>query len=162
MRNTVMISLMVLSLAIPAHSHAQALAKAAGRAAAVRMERTLAARAAQRAARPRDVLVSRRRYPDAAAHIDAAQRNGQPTVLQIDRKNAAARRTASIGTVNRNPKPRPGTDRDEYPPAFTREGGSGSNVRFIDAHDNRGAGASFRAQTKDLPDGSKIRVLATD
>ncbi len=112
--------------------------------------------------KPKDVVVRRSQYPQAAKHIEAAQRNGQPTVLQIDRKGAATRRKESIGNVNRNPKPRARTDRDEYPPALTREGGSGSSVRFIDAHDNRGAGSSMRAQTNDLPDGSKIRVLVTD
>lgn len=112
--------------------------------------------------KPTDVIIRRSQYPQAAAHIDAAQRNGQPTVLHIDRKGAAVKRTESIGTVNRNPKPRPGADRDEYPPAFTREGGSGADVRFIDAHDNRGAGSAMRAQTNNLPDGVKIRVLVTD
>jgi len=112
--------------------------------------------------KPRDVIVRRSQHPQAAAHIEAAQRNGQPTVLHIDRKGAAARRTESIGTVNRNPKPRPGTDRDEYPLALSKEGGSGSDVRFIDAHDNRSAGASIRAQTSDLPDGAAIRVLVTE
>lgn len=112
--------------------------------------------------KPKDVVVRRSQYPQSAEHIEAAQRNGQPTVLHIDRKGAAARRTESIGTVNRNPKPRAGTDRDEYPPAFTREGGSGSNVRFIDAHDNRGAGSSIRAQTHDLPEGAKIRMLVAE
>jgi filamentous hemagglutinin len=112
--------------------------------------------------KPKDVVVHRSQYPQAAEHIEAAQRNGQPTVLHIDRNGAAARRTESTGNVNRNPKPRPATDRDEYPPAFTREGGSGASVRFIDAHDNRGAGSNIRAQTGDLPDGAKIRVLVTD
>lgn len=112
--------------------------------------------------KPKDVVVRRSQYPQAAEHIEAAQRNGQPTVLHIDRNGAAARRTESIGTVNRNPKPRPATDRDEYPPAFTREGGSGASVRFIDAHDNRGAGSNIRAQTGELPNGAKIRVLVTD
>jgi hypothetical protein len=114
------------------------------------------------AGKPRDVLIRRSQHPQAAAHIDAAQRNGQPTVLHIDRKGAPNQRKQSTGTVHRNPKPSPGYERDEYPPAMTREGGSGSNVRFIDPHDNRGAGARIRAQTSDLPDGAKIRVLVTD
>ena len=112
--------------------------------------------------KPKDVLVSRKQYPQAAKHIEDAQRDGQPTVLHIDRKGAPHQRKQSIGTVNRNPKPSPGYERDEYPPALTREGGSGSSVRFIDPHGNRGAGASIRAQTSDLPDGAKIRVLVTD
>jgi hypothetical protein len=131
-----------------------------GRAAARSASRKLLGKAP--VGKPADVIVRRSQYPQAAEHIEAAQRNGQPTVLHIDRKGAAVRRTESIGTVNRNPKPRAGMDRDEYPPAFTREGGSGSSVRFIDAHDNRGAGSSLRAQTNDLKDGAKVRVIVAE
>jgi hypothetical protein len=111
------------------------------------------------ATRPRDVVISRSRYPQAAAHIDHAQRNGQPTILHIDRAAAKKNRRASTGHVKLNPKPAAGYERDEYPPAFTREGGHNANVRFIDRHDNRGAGASMRAQTQRLKDQSKVRVL---
>lgn len=109
--------------------------------------------------KPRDVIISRAKHPQAAAHIEHAQKKGQPTVLHIDRSRAAERRTAAIGNVNSKRKPVSGYERDEYPPAFTREGGVNANVRFIDPHDNRGAGAVMRWQSRDLPDGSKIRVL---
>jgi hypothetical protein len=112
--------------------------------------------------KPRDVFIRRSWHPQAAANVAAAQRNGQPTVLHIDRAGAAERRAAATGTVSLKRKPAANYERDEYPPALTREGGFNSNVRFISAHDNRGAGASIRAQTKDLPDGSKIRVLVAD
>ena len=62
-------------------------------------------------------------------------------VLQIDRTGAAERRAASTGSVHLQRKPAPHYERDEYPPAFVREGGHNANVRFIDRHDNRGAGA---------------------
>ena len=45
---------------------------------------------------------------------------------------------------------------------MTKEGGHNANVRYINPHDNRGAGSSMRAQTRDLPDGSKIRVVVAD
>jgi len=112
--------------------------------------------------KPRDVIIQRSKHPEAAAHIEAAQKNGQPTVLHLDRAGAAARRSAATKQVNSKVKPAPGYERDEYPPAVAREGGFNSNVRFISPHDNRGAGASIRAQTKDLPDGSKVRVLVSD
>lgn len=112
--------------------------------------------------KPKDVIIRRSQHPAAAEHIEHAQRNGQPTVLHVDRAGADARRRASIGTVNRETRPAKGYDRDEYPPAFTREGGSNSNVRFIPAGDNRGAGSSMRQQTRDVADGQKIRVLVTD
>jgi hypothetical protein len=109
--------------------------------------------------KPRDVIVSRKRHPQAAAHIEHAQRTGQPTILHIDRKGASKRRTEAIGNINLKRRPGAHYERDEYPPAFTREGGSNANVRFIRAHDNRGAGSSMSWQTRDLPEGSKIRVL---
>ena len=112
--------------------------------------------------KPRDVIIQRSKHPEAAANIDHAQRSGQPTVLHIDRAGADARRAAATGRVNLKTRPAPHYERDEYPPAFTKEGGHNANVHFIDRHDNRGAGSIMRAQTRDLPDGSKIRVLVTD
>ena len=64
--------------------------------------------------------------------------------------------------MNRETRPGRGYDRDEYPPAFTREGGANANVRFIPAGDNRGAGSSMRQQTRDVKDGEKIRVIVAD
>jgi len=112
--------------------------------------------------KPHDVLISRSRHPMAAAHIDYAQRQGQPTVLHIDRPGAPKRRTESTGSVNRFRKPAPHYERDEYPPAMVREGGNTANVRYIDRHDNRGAGGVLAAQTRHLPDGSRIRILVVD
>lgn len=109
--------------------------------------------------KPRDVVIQRARHPQAAAHIEHAQKAGQPSILHIDRKGASARRPQAIGTVRRDRKPVSGYQRDEYPPAFTKEGGSGSSVQWIRQRDNAGAGSSMRWQTHDLPDGSKIRIL---
>jgi hypothetical protein len=109
--------------------------------------------------KPRDVIIDRARHPQAAAHIEHAQRNGQPTVLHINRSGAAERRVAAIGGLSGGRKSGARLDRDEYPPAFTREGGSNANVRWIDSGDNRGAGAAMGAQIRDLPDGSKVRVV---
>lgn len=119
-----------------------------------------AARAA--AAKPHDVVISRSRHPQAAAHIDDAQRQGQPSILHIDRGGAAQRRAASTGSVDRHRKPAPHYERDEYPPAFVREGGHNANVRYIDRHDNRGAGSVMRAQTRELPDSARIRIVLGD
>ena len=109
--------------------------------------------------KPRDIIIFRSRHPQAAAHIEHAQKTGQPTVLHIDRSGAGKRRTEAIGDIHLNRRPAAHYERDEYPPAFTREGGANANVRFIDAHDNRGAGAAMRWQSRGLPDGSKVRVL---
>lgn len=112
--------------------------------------------------KPRDVIIKRSQHLQAARHIEDAQRMGQPSVLHINRVGAANRRKASTSSVRLDRKPGPKYERDEYPPAMTSEGGHSANVRFIKRHDNRGAGASIRAQTRDLSNGSKIRVLVAD
>lgn len=112
--------------------------------------------------KPHDVVISRSRHPEAARHIDQAQRQGQPSVLHLDRAHAHERRRQSTGSVDPHRKPSPLHERDEYPPALTREGGANANVRYIPRADNRGAGGSLRAQTRGLPDGSKIRIVVGD
>ena len=118
--------------------------------------------AQQAAGKPRDVVIQRSKHPEAASHIEHAQKNGQPTVLYIDRPGAPDRRAAATGSVSLKHKPALHYERDEYPPAMTKEGGHNANVRYINPHDNRGAGSSMRAQTRDLPDGSKIRIVVAD
>ncbi len=162
-----LIFLLCASAPLEAASVARTVGKAAMRSAMARPTGTATQRAivsgARNTGKPVDVLVSRKRYPEAAAHIDHAQRNGQPTILTLDRKNASNRRRESLRTVGDNGN-RPGAkyDRDEYPPAITREGGSGSNVRFIREHDNRGAGKSFENQVRNIPNGSRVRVIVAD
>ena len=132
-------------------------------AAAARQAATAPVRAAgpALASRPTDVLISRTRYPAAAAHIQHAQKH-QPTILHIDRNGAAARRHASTGRVDRTRNPFKLADRDEYPPALTREGGHNANTRWIPRSDNRGAGGAMSAQTRKLPDGSRIRIVVSE
>lgn len=164
---------MLMTFAFPQISEASlgsAAAKAAFRRAIPARVAPQAAKAASTAvrppvtaAKPRDVLVSRGRYPESAANIDHAQRMGQPTVLTLDRAGAAERRRESLQHIKRQPdRPIAGLDRDEYPPALTREGGFNSNVRYINAGDNRGAGKTIERQVRDLPDGARVRILATD
>jgi RHS repeat-associated protein len=104
---------------------------------------------------PVTIEVPNDRYPGATAHMGRAQSAGRPVELTIDRLGADARRDEATG-----PYPRvPGMDRDEYPPAFTREGGAGSSVEYVRPGDNRGAGAYIGARIRGLPDGSKIRLV---
>ncbi len=112
--------------------------------------------------KPHDIVIQRSRHPQAAQHIDDAQRQGQPSVVYIAREGAAQRRAASTGSVNRFRKPEPMYERDEYPPAFTSSGGRNANVRYIHRFDNRGAGAVMGAQARGLPDGTKIRIVVSD
>lgn len=158
---------LVLAAATPPAADAGVLFSAARAAAAKKAVQAGTLKAPAQAAvatagRPQDVIIRRSRHPQAASHIEHAQRHGQPTVLHIDRSGAKARRAASTGSVNPHRKPAPLYERDEYPPAFVREGGHNANVRFIDRHDNRGAGGTLRAQTRSLPDGARIRILVAD
>ncbi len=82
------------------------------------------------------VRFSRSRWPNIADHI-ADVRSDYPSVLHIDRPGAAAnRRAATRGIPTRK-----GYDRDEYPPAVSREGGEGADVRYVRSAENRSAGA---------------------
>lgn len=135
----------------PGHTWAGSVASAAARAAVKQM--------ARQTSKPADVLIKRSKHPAAAAHVEHAQRMGQPTILTIDRAHAKEQRAQSLKHIPRKPETAKGMDRDEYPFAMTREGGHNANVRYIDAADNRGAGKSIGHQTRDLPDGTRIRVL---
>jgi hypothetical protein len=91
--------------------------------------------------KPHDVVISRSRYAEVARHIDDAQRQGQSSIVHIDRAGGAERRRPSTGSVDRHRKPRPLHERDEYPSALVREGMPNANVRNIPRSDNRGAGS---------------------
>lgn len=167
MIRAVVVALFAVLSAVPVHAGGvlAAARQAAARQAVTQTVPKAAARQSvgvSQAVKPHDVVISRSRHPQAAAHIEHAQRQGQPTVLHIDRNGAAKRRLASTGSVNPHRKPAPHYERDEYPPALVREGGHNANVRYIDRHDNRGAGAVMSAQTRRLPDGARIRILTSD
>jgi len=99
-------------------------------------------------------FVSRSQYPASAAHIEQAQRAGQPRVLTIDRTGAEMRRRAALqGHASSSQG-----DRDEYPPAMFKEGGAGASVRIIPQGDNRGAGSIIGQQLRALPDGTKVTI----
>lgn len=134
----------------PSPSYAGGIASAFGKATATRV------------LKPRDVVVRRSQYPEAAAHIEHAQKHGQPTVLTLDRAGALQRRKESLRYIPRKENSPRGMDRDEYPPAMTKEGGFDANVRYISARDNRGVGTSLERRVRDLPDGQRIRILVAD
>lgn len=109
----------------------------------------------QSGSKPKDVYIDPSKYPAAAGHAADAQAAGHPDTLTVDRGGAADRRAdATAGHATQS-----GTDRDEYPPAVTAEGGKGASIRDIPSSDNRGAGASMGQQIKDVPDGGKIRIV---
>jgi RHS repeat-associated protein len=109
----------------------------------------------QAGTQPKDVYIDPNKYPASAGHVADAQANGKPDVLTVDRTGASGRRAdATAGHATQ-----PGTDRDEYPPAVTREGGAGASVQNIPSSDNRGSGASMGNQISDVPNGGQIRVI---
>lgn len=71
------------------------------------------------------------------AHTQAAVIAGQPRLLHWDPADADAHRRASLRGI----PTRHGFDRDEYPPASSREGGAGADVRYVSSSDNRSAGS---------------------
>ena len=53
-------------------------------------------------------------------------------------------------------------DLDEYPPAMSKEGGFGADIRGINRSDNRGSGSSAGHQLRNYPDGTKFHYKITD
>ena len=92
------------------------------------------------------IAVSRGRHPQSAQHVDDAQQAGHPDVA--DHRPRQAPRQRRRESLLGHPRQRKNLDRDEYPPAMFREGGTGSSVRHIDHSDNRGAGSSMGHQAR--------------
>ncbi|SET16810.1 NucA/NucB deoxyribonuclease domain-containing protein [[Clostridium] polysaccharolyticum] len=105
-----------------------------------------------------DVKLSKKKYPESAQHIEEAIKEGQPDTLTIDRSGASARRRASLQGVDTVPE----FDRDEYPPAMSKEGGAGASVKLINPSDNRGSGSSISGQLRKYPNGTKYRIIIID
>ncbi|MEU1475592.1 NucA/NucB deoxyribonuclease domain-containing protein [Streptomyces sp. NPDC001668] len=113
-----------------------------------------------------ELVVNRTKYPESAAHIEEAQsgqiwrgdtyRQGRPkpSVLTIDKPNADDNRANSLRGIDT----RPPDDRDEYPPAMFKEGGTGASVKYIPQPDNGGSGSSMGSALRGLPDGTRIKI----
>ena len=102
----------------------------------------------------RAVVVSLSKYPNIADHVRDAIRSGQPVILHIDRKHADEHRADSTDDL---PTKR-GYDRDEYPPAMSREGGESADVRYVKSSENRAAGASMGGQLRGYCNGQAFRL----
>jgi hypothetical protein len=110
--------------------------------------------------RSRSVVVvplSGRRYPETAAHVLDAIAAGHPRILHLERSGAAANRARSLAGI----PTRAGRDREEYPPAVSREGGAGADVRYVPSADNRGAGAVMGERLGRYCDGQRFRMHVT-
>lgn len=80
--------------------------------------------------------------------------HGKPVVLHIDRGHAAAHRAAWHRAQGARFPTRPGFDRDEYPPAMSREGGARTDLRYVRSAENRSAGSVMGRELEDEPDGA--------
>jgi len=76
----------------------------------------------------------------------------------LERTDSSMRRTASVRGIAR----RRGFDRDEWPPAITKEGGAGADVKYMLPSQNRAAGATIGNKLRPYPDGTKFQIEITD
>ncbi|OUB81186.1 sporulation protein [Bacillus thuringiensis serovar sinensis] len=95
------------------------------------------------------------KYPETGAHIKEAIEKGKTDICTIDRKGAADRRKQSLAGV----PTKKGYDRDEYPMAMCKEGGSGADIKYIKPADNRGAGSFIGNKVDHLPDGAQVKIV---
>jgi hypothetical protein len=103
------------------------------------------------------VVLSEARYPQTTDHIHDAIAAGEAALLHIDRADEDLHRSQSLAPF----PPRSGYDRDEYPPAMSREGGTGADVRYINPSDNRGAGSVMGNALEPYCEGQPFRFRIT-
>src|SRR5262249_46652016 len=100
------------------------------------------------------IFIDKKKYPESAKHIEEAAKKGKPTTLTIDRAGAKQNRKDSL----RGFPTKSGKDRDEWPPAVSKEGGKGASVKYIDPADNRGSGSVIGKGIKGLPNGARVNI----
>jgi hypothetical protein len=84
-----------------------------------------------------------------------SSRDGEPEVrlMHWDPADATKHRAASLKGI----PTKPGYDRDEVPPAASREGGKGADVRYVGSAENRSAGSVMGAQLRPYCTGQAFR-----
>lgn len=92
------------------------------------------------------------KYPETAAHIKAAIAKGESAICTVDRDGADANRDESLKGI----PTKDGYDRDEWPMAMCKEGGTGADVAYVESSDNRGSGSWVGNQLDEYPDGTKV------
>ena len=103
-----------------------------------------------------EVGVSRSKHPESAEHLEEAIKNGVNNKGTIDRKGASERRREKL----KGTKTEKGKDRDEVLPAVIDN--DNFSIKHIGPSDNRGAGASIRHQIRNLPNGTKAKIIPKD
>lgn len=84
-----------------------------------------------------------------------ASRDGKPEakLMHWDPADATKHRAQSLKGIPTKPR----YDRDEYPPAASREGGTGADVRYVGSAENRSAGSVMGAQLRPYCSGQPFR-----
>ncbi|QWU18493.1 NucA/NucB deoxyribonuclease domain-containing protein [Paenibacillus sophorae] len=94
-------------------------------------------------------------YPETAEHIEEAMDKGESKICTIDRGGAEENRKESLKGVPTKKR----YDRDEWPMAMCKEGGTGADIAYISPADNRGAGSWVGNQLDQYPDGTRIEFI---
>lgn len=95
------------------------------------------------------------RFPETARHIQKAIAKGESPICTIDREGAEENRRLSLKGV----PTKKGYDRDEWPMAMCKEGGTGADIEYISPSDNRGAGSWVGNQLEGYADGVRVEFM---
>jgi hypothetical protein len=117
------------------------------------------------------IELKREKYPETTLHLQDAWARGYARIVHLDRDHTDQNRRAwqklvpkSLDTDNDGKV----EDRDEWPPAASKEGGnrskeglSMSSIAFVDGPDNRGAGAVMGGRLRPYCNGQPFRLVPT-
>lgn len=98
------------------------------------------------------VTFSQSKYPTIYRHWQDAEKKGWPQILVLDRIGASGRRAKLLASY----PTKDGLDRDEYPPASSREGWL-ADVEYVPSAENRSQGASLGSQYSKWCDGVRFQ-----
>jgi RHS repeat-associated protein len=89
------------------------------------------------------VPIPQKIFPNIYKNLLKSLASGKPMTITYDanRQNARQRRREAL----KNTPPKPGSDRDEYPYASTKEGGKGADVNYVPTSENRKHGGFIGA-----------------
>jgi len=90
--------------------------------------------------------------------LNNAYNKGQPRVTTLDRANTIKNRQEAL----KKAPLKEGLHRDEWPMAFTAEGGSAADVDYLAPHINQSTGATIGNKLRPYKDGTKFEVVFYD
>jgi hypothetical protein len=94
---------------------------------------------------------------EAVKHMeDVIKKRGD--IYTYEPENASNQRSKSLKGID----PIPGRDRDEFPMAIFKEGGTGASVRPIDPSDNRSLGSAIGNALRKEESGTRVKIVIVD